>query len=147
MPNSVGTVPLLICRRPLLQNNPAVPVKVSTCLLRLYEFCYDNFERKRADRFLKGKGAGGQVMHTDEYGITLSRELNLCRKKVQKLEKILSGMECKYNLKTEIFVEEFQKGNMRDGKDFIAWIENYKSLIKWKEMEAQYEEVYRLMKI
>ena len=85
-------------------------------------------------------------MHTDEYGISLSRELNVCRRKILKLEKDLSVLERKYNLKTELFVEEFNKGGMEPGRDFTSWIEGYRALCQWRERAAQYEEMYRLMK-
>ncbi len=36
-------------------------------------------------------------MHTDEFEISLSRELDVCRNIVKKLERFLAGMKRKYN--------------------------------------------------
>jgi hypothetical protein len=85
-------------------------------------------------------------MHTDEYAITSSREVNICNKKLKAIEKFLSKMESKYKMKTEVFIEEYKKGEGRNNKDFDEWKENYEALKLWKERKKQYDEIYRRMR-
>lgn len=85
-------------------------------------------------------------MHTDEYAITFSREVNICNKKLKAIEKFLSKMESKYKMKTEVFIKEYKKGAGRDNKDFDKWKENYEAMKFWKERKEQYDEIYRRMR-
>lgn len=86
-------------------------------------------------------------MHTDEFEISLSRELNVCRSRVKKLERFLDNMKRKYKIDTELFVEKFKNGEMTNSRDFHAWAENNEALKNWKDREKQYEELLRKMKI
>lgn len=85
-------------------------------------------------------------MHTDEYGITLSREVNICNKKLKQIERILAKMENKYKVKTEVFIEEYTRGERSGNKDFYKWKENYEALKIWKERKRQYDEIYQKMR-
>jgi len=67
-------------------------------------------------------------MHTDEFEISLSRELNVCKSIVKKLERFLTNMQRKYNIDTELFVEKFKNGEMTNSRDFNAWAENNEAL-------------------
>lgn len=85
-------------------------------------------------------------MHTDEYGITLSREVNICNKKLKAIERILAKMESKYKMKTEVFIEEYKKAEGWNNKDFDKWKENYEALKLWRERKRQYDEIYQKMR-
>jgi len=86
-------------------------------------------------------------MHTDEYEISLYRELGVCRKAIQELEKNLGRFENKYNLVTADFVERYTNGELESNGDFALWNENHESLRRWTERGRQYETVLRLMRI
>lgn len=87
-------------------------------------------------------------MHTDEYEISLSRELNICEKKIEKLRKVLAGMEAKYKMKTEVLAAEVAGGNISGQKDdFAAWMTEYEALKRWEVLRDQYAEMLRRMKI
>ncbi len=86
-------------------------------------------------------------MHTDEYEISLYRELGVCKKAIQGLEKTLSGFENKYNLTTAAFIERYNNEDIGNNSDFTLWNENYESLRRWTERGRQYETMLRLMKI
>ena len=43
-------------------------------------------------------------MHTDEYEISLSREIDVCRGRVRAIKKTLYKMEQKYGITTEQFL-------------------------------------------
>ena len=87
-------------------------------------------------------------MHTDEYEISLSRELDVCKKKVRALEKKLSCMEKKFNMQTMVFVKYFSEAKLDTlNSDFISWFNDYDALVKWQESLKQYEEIFCSMKI
>ncbi len=87
-------------------------------------------------------------MHTDEYEISLSRELHVCEKKIKEITQVLTGMETKYEMKTEVFVLELSGGDISGQKDdFAVWIREYEALKKWKILRDQYAELLRMMKI
>jgi hypothetical protein len=89
-------------------------------------------------------------MHTDEYGISLSRELAVCRNTIQRIKKTLQLLEKKHNKTTELFIKELQSGKLKDHPefkdDYNAWRSSYDSLGKWEKLEKEYQEVYREMK-
>ncbi len=87
-------------------------------------------------------------MHTDEFEISLSRELSVCKNIIKKVERSLADMEKRYNLKTEVFVKEFHNGKITEiNEDFITWLNNYETLKRWHDTMRQYEEIFRIMKI
>jgi hypothetical protein len=88
------------------------------------------------------------VMHTDEYEISLSRELAVCKSAIKKIKEFFIIMERKHNKTTEQFVEEYDSRKLADSlDDYKPWRNNYESLKRWKELERQYEEAFRMMKI
>ena len=87
-------------------------------------------------------------MHTDEYEISLSRELAVCRKKVSILKKKLACMEKKFNMSTGVFVKNFDEAKIdTHNDDFISWFNDCDALGKWQESLKQYEEIFCSMKI
>lgn len=87
-------------------------------------------------------------MHTDEYEISLSRELDVCRGKIKEICRFLAGMEKRYSLDTETFAREFRDGRQTGhAHDFALWVDNYEDLKRWRKMEKQYEELLKRMKI
>jgi hypothetical protein len=88
------------------------------------------------------------AMHTDEYEISLSRELDVCRKKVSTLQKNLSRMENKFNMKTGAFLKDFNEGKIdKHNDDFITWVNDCDALRTWQERLKQYEDLFCSMKI
>ncbi len=87
-------------------------------------------------------------MHTDEYEISLSRELAVCKSTIKKIKEFFGILERKYNKTTAQFVKEYDSGKISGHKeDFEPWRSNYESLKGWEELERQYEEAFRMMKI
>ena len=85
-------------------------------------------------------------MHTDEYGISLLREVNICNKKLKEIRLFLSMMEEKYKINSDVFIEEYESTARKDNKDFAAWKENYEALKTWTHLKEQYDEIYRRMR-
>jgi hypothetical protein len=87
-------------------------------------------------------------MHTDEYEISLSRELDVCDSKIREIRRFLAVMEKRYSLDTEMFVQGFHDGRLTGyADDFTLWIDNYEALKRWKALKRQYEELLQRMKI
>jgi len=89
-------------------------------------------------------------MHTDEYEISLSRELAVCRSTIQQIKKTLQLLEQKHKKTTALFLEELRTGRLiKDPdlrEDYDAWQSSSESLFHWEDLERQYQEVYRMMK-
>jgi hypothetical protein len=87
-------------------------------------------------------------MHTDEYEISLARELQACEKTIAKIRKTLARLEGKYKITTEDFVRRVEGGEITEcGKDFISWMKEYEALKKWEISRGQYAELLHRMKI
>ncbi len=87
-------------------------------------------------------------MHTDEYEISLSRELAVCRGKIESIRRSLKEREKRHAMKTEAFVEEFNSGKTgTDNPDFDEWMKEYEALARWEGLLRQYESALRMMKI
>lgn len=88
------------------------------------------------------------VMHTDEFEISLSRELAVCKSSIKRIKEFFAIMERKHNKTTELFIEEFDSRKLTGNKDdYEAWRNNFESLKRWEELERQYEEAFRMMRI
>ncbi len=90
-------------------------------------------------------------MHTDEFEISLSRELNVCKNTIQRIRKSLGLLERKHNKTTEDFMQELLNnkltGQPEYKDDYDAWQSSYESLKRWEELERQYRQAFQMMKI
>ncbi len=87
-------------------------------------------------------------MHTDEYEISLARELNVCDKKILAIKKTLERYEKKYELRTDIFVGKFREGGLScQSDDFLEWLKESEALKKWETLRDKYFELFQKMKI
>ncbi len=90
-------------------------------------------------------------MHTDEFEISLSRELKVCGNAIQRIKKTLGLMERKHRKTTEAFIEEYKSGKLPADPgykdEYRAWLASYESLKEWQSLERQYQEQFRIMKV
>lgn len=87
-------------------------------------------------------------MRTDEYEISLYREIAVCKRMIIGLKKKLAVMEIKHNKSGQFFIEELESGNDSGCKeDCREWKGNYDALKRWEEKLSQYEELYESDKI
>lgn len=88
-------------------------------------------------------------MHTDEFEISLRRELDVCKSTIKRIQEFLSIMERKHKLTTAEFIQRAQKGTLSPElqDDSEAWQNNFDSLLRWQEMQKQYEEMFHTLKI
>ncbi|HUI46435.1 MAG TPA: hypothetical protein VL122_10700 [Nitrospirota bacterium] len=90
-------------------------------------------------------------MHTDEFEVSLLRELKVCGNTIRKIVKFLDMMERKHKKSTASFIEEYRSGTLdRDSEfkdDYTAWESSYESLKQWQDLERQYQERFRILRI
>lgn len=92
-----------------------------------------------------------QRVRTDEEGISLSRELTVCRNAIQRIRKTLQLFEQKHHKTTEVFMKEIRSGkpaghpDLKD--DYDAWQSSYESLRSWEGLEKQYQEACNMRKL
>jgi hypothetical protein len=83
-------------------------------------------------------------MHGNEFEISLSKELTVCKKTIQKIRKTLDLLERKHGKTTAQFIAELASGNLSANADlkddYDAWKSSYESLKRWEELEKQYRE-------
>jgi hypothetical protein len=89
-------------------------------------------------------GTGGQAMHTDEYEISLGREIVLCRKMVRQLQASLERREQHCGMGTEGFLEALQGGCLAG--EHQGWSREYQELQTWQKRLAAYEEALESLK-
>lgn len=86
-------------------------------------------------------------MHTDEYEISLLRELVVCKKKVEALNKDLVRREVKFKMTTDRFIDLISRGELLvDNQDFVTWLSDYRALRTWQNSMEQYNDILSLMK-
>ncbi len=88
-------------------------------------------------------------MHTDEFEISLSRELAVCKSAMKRIKEFLAIMERKHNMSTEEFIKKLRDGTLSPAykDDYEAWKNNHESLKQWEELQKQYEETSHVMRI
>lgn len=88
-------------------------------------------------------------MHTDEYEISLSREIKVCRNVIARVVRTLSMFEGRYGMSSREFAEEavLDRGPaMMDEADRLSWLEEIGALRTWEKRLSEYEEALRDLK-
>ena len=87
------------------------------------------------------------VMHTDEYEISLSREIDVCRSRIRAIKKTLCKMEQKYGVTTEQFLKNPGKSAAAiSDSDAGRWTENCTALTGWRDKQQEFEALYLRLK-
>jgi hypothetical protein len=79
-------------------------------------------------------------MHTDEYEISLGREIALCRKMIRRLQAGLERRERQGGMTTEAFLQALEEGCLSEQHPAQGWKQEYQELQYWQKTLAQYEE-------
>ncbi len=86
-------------------------------------------------------------MHTDEYEISIGREIGLCRKVVDKLTKGLQEKENRYGMSTQEFLSALREGRLpKVNQDYVSWADDSRELENWTQKLREYEEALRMLK-
>jgi len=79
-------------------------------------------------------------MHTDEYEISIGREVTLCRKLIKSLGNEISGFEKRYGMDTQTFLQGFETGKLSgNDEDSSNWRKALRELQFWKKTLDEYE--------
>jgi hypothetical protein len=85
-------------------------------------------------------------MHTDEYGISMSREISLCRNRVRQLKKSLERREQQYGMTTAAFLQALEEGSLSPQHPIKSWNQEYQALQYWQKRLREYEEALESLK-
>lgn len=88
-----------------------------------------------------------RMVHTDEYEISLSRELGVCNGIIAKYQKRLLRMEKRHGMTTEVFLDRCRQNEIPESHDFSQWLQASEELQCWLATRAEYEQLLTLMKI
>ena len=84
-------------------------------------------------------------LHTDEYTISMSREMVVCRNMIGKAEKSLARFEEKYGVTTAELALDNRWDVVPDGAS-RQWQDEYAGLQAWRQRLCEYEEAYQRMR-
>jgi hypothetical protein len=85
-------------------------------------------------------------LHTDEYTISIGREITVCRKMISRAEKNLARFEQKYGLPTEELVRHDRWGEVAEQEARRRWQDEYEGLRAWRQRLEEYESAYLQMR-
>ena len=86
-------------------------------------------------------------LQTDEYGISISREITVCKNMIERQRKHLIRFEKQYGFFTEEVIKKESMKIETKTRDIDQWRNEYEGLLAWqqrlREYEAAYEELRR----
>ncbi|MHB9074280.1 MAG: hypothetical protein ACYC6G_12225 [Desulfobaccales bacterium] len=85
-------------------------------------------------------------MHTDEYEISLGREIAFCRKMLRQLKDSLERREKQCGMTTEAFLQTLEEGCLSGQHPIQSWSQEYQELRYWQKMLTEYEEALESLK-
>ena len=86
-------------------------------------------------------------MHTDEYEIALSREVDVCKGQIRKYERLLAALEARHGMTTAAFLGRMHQGEVPANLDHKDWHDSIEALRRWSEKRVEYERLLGVMKI
>ncbi len=85
-------------------------------------------------------------MHTDEYEISLGREIAFCRKRVRQLIDSLERREKQCGMTTEAFLQALEEGRLSEQHPIQTWKQEYRELQYWQKTLTEYEKALESLK-
>jgi len=87
-------------------------------------------------------------MHTDEYEISLAREINVCERVVKETRKKLALRRQRFGTDYPRAVQAAAEGSLTiDQVELAAWREDFEALPQWEQRLDQYREALAVMRI
>jgi hypothetical protein len=87
------------------------------------------------------------TLHTDEYEISLSREIVVCNGFIKSYQRRLSTMEGRHGMTTEEFLDYYLRGKLITSSTYEKWLSYYEELKHWVATRDEYEQLLHIMKI
>jgi hypothetical protein len=78
-------------------------------------------------------------MHTDEYEISLGREIAVCRKMVKRLKDLLERRQKLSGMTPEAFRQAIKEGCLSEQFPIKNWNQEYQELLCWQKTLIEYE--------
>lgn len=85
-------------------------------------------------------------MNTDEYEISLAREITVCKNIIAKISGELSLLEKQHGMTTADFVIKAREGGGLAIADRASWLQEYDALQTWQQRLHEYEEALQAVK-
>jgi hypothetical protein len=86
-------------------------------------------------------------MYYDEYEISMGKEINVCRRAIERFKTDLLKMERRYGMTTERFLNGSEGGLRPVGnRDMDRWRDDHRQLHEWEERLHAYEEALAMVK-
>ena len=87
-------------------------------------------------------------MHTDEYEISLAREINHCQSVVRKITTALEARQAQCGMAYEAAVRAVAEGRMvMEAGQLAAWQEDIEALPQWEQRLQEYREALVVMRV
>ncbi|MFA6498832.1 MAG: hypothetical protein WCV64_05820 [Desulfurivibrionaceae bacterium] len=85
-------------------------------------------------------------LQTDEYCISISREITVCRNMIDRQKKELTQFEKQYGFSTEQLLAGERSEIGGAARDLEAWRNGYQGLLAWQQRLREYEEAYNALR-
>jgi hypothetical protein len=87
-------------------------------------------------------------MHTDEYEISLTREINVCQRVVSETRTKLARQQQRFGMDYPEVSQAAAEGRLViDGSELADWREDFEALPQWEQRLEQYREALAVMRI
>ncbi len=86
-------------------------------------------------------------MHTDEYEISIGREIKLCRDVIRLLRKAIEARELQKGMSTNELRGALGRGELdASNPEVSAWLKDHRELQAWESKLREYEEALDSLK-
>ena len=82
-------------------------------------------------------------MNTDEYQISLAREITVCENFIAKSAREIDRLEKQHNMTTAEFTRTAPEQSGVDSANRRRWLQEYETLRTWQQRLRDYEEALR----
>lgn len=87
-------------------------------------------------------------MHTDEYEISLAREINICKRVVGETRTKLARRQQRFGMDYPRASQAAAEGRLAiDGPELADWHDDFEALPQWEQRLEQYREALAVMRI
>lgn len=86
-------------------------------------------------------------MNTDEYQISLAREITVCNNIIARTARKLARLEKKYSMTTAEFVQRAKEKSGVDTAERRRWLQEYETLLTWQQRLREYEEALSTIRL
>jgi hypothetical protein len=85
-------------------------------------------------------------LQTDEYGISISREITVCKNMIERQRKLLVRFEKQYGFFSEEVIKKESLKIETKTRDIDQWRNEYEGLLAWQQRLREYEEAYETLR-